>query len=92
MTITTNRGFGQLREKHTLGGRERGWGQRRTWLVLELGVEAPNVEYSKPYEEARKSAIETIHKKTKTLTSEVLRTFSIKSLTPCTESRGHGGK
>ena len=42
VVIITNSGVGRLREKRNLAGRVRGWG-RRTWLVLELGVEAPDL-------------------------------------------------
>ena len=48
VVIITNDGVGRLREKRNLAGRGRGWGQRRTWLILELGVEAPDLEYSEP--------------------------------------------
>ncbi len=42
--IITNSGVGRLREKRNLAGR----GRRRTLLVLELGVEAPDLKDSEP--------------------------------------------
>ena len=49
VVIVTNSGAGRLREKRGLlaGCGRRDWG-RRTWLVLELSVEAPDLEYSDP--------------------------------------------
>ena len=48
VVIITDSGVGRLREKRNLAGHGRGWGRRRTWLVLELGVETPDLEYSEP--------------------------------------------
>ena len=45
VVIITNNGVGRLREKRSLVGR---WGRRRAWLVLEPGVEAPDLEYREP--------------------------------------------
>jgi len=48
VVIVTKSEVGCLREKRNLAGRGRAWGWRRTWPVLELGVEAPDLEYSEP--------------------------------------------